>query len=175
MSFSFCFSPMRRATLCAMASSFLGSGGKPLFWQLWHSLQAMPFSFLVFVIVAAGNALLIFGFCGIRCRQCSSHFWLCGIRYRRGPSMVRNMRAVLKKASWGTRRIILRHWCKKTGVFGTEGIFGAQNSLLWYATHFHQGYSVPGPITETTQKRTNLATCPFLVAGAGLEPTTSGL
>ena len=31
--------------------------------------------------------------------------WVVGIRYRRGPPMVRNMRAVLKKASWGTRRI----------------------------------------------------------------------
>ena len=31
--------------------------------------------------------------------------WVVGIRYRRGPPTVRNMRAVLKKASWGTRRI----------------------------------------------------------------------
>ena len=31
--------------------------------------------------------------------------WVVGIRYRRGPPIVRNMRAVLKKASWGTRRI----------------------------------------------------------------------
>ena len=42
-----------------------------------------------------------------------SHFWLCGIRYRRGPPMVRNMRAVLKKASWGTRRIFRGIRCKK--------------------------------------------------------------
>ena len=28
-----------------------------------------------------------------------------GIRYRRGPTGVRNMRAVRKKVSWGTRRI----------------------------------------------------------------------
>ena len=34
--------------------------------------------------------------------------WVVGIRYRRGPPMVRNMRAVLKKASWGTRRIFGR-------------------------------------------------------------------
>ena len=38
------------------------------------------------------------GICGIR-----------HIRYRRGPSVVRNMRAVLKKASWGTRCIHQRH------------------------------------------------------------------
>ena len=39
--------------------------------------------------------------------------WVVGIRYRRGPPMVRNMRAVLKKASWGTRRIIWGIRCKK--------------------------------------------------------------
>ncbi|CCX57528.1 unknown [Bacteroides sp. CAG:1060] len=31
--------------------------------------------------------------------------WVVGIRYRRGPPMVRNMRAVPKTGSWGTRRI----------------------------------------------------------------------
>ena len=36
-----------------------------------------------------------------------------GIRYRRGPTGVRNMRAVLKKASWGTRRIFRGIRCKK--------------------------------------------------------------
>ena len=35
------------------------------------------------------------------------------IRYRRGPPTVRNMRAVLKKASWGTRRIFRGIRCKK--------------------------------------------------------------
>ena len=35
--------------------------------------------------------------------------------------MVRNMRAV-----------------QKTGFYGTEGIFGAQNSFLGYATHFQK-------------------------------------
>ena len=84
--------------------------------------------------------------------------WVVGIRYRRGASLVRNMRAVLKKASWGTRRIFRRLRCKKqastvrkrysvpkTGSSGTRRIFkgpqnstchiervskGAQNSLL---------------------------------------------
>ena len=65
-----------------------------------------------------------------------------GIRYRRGSPMVRNMRAVLKKASWGTRRIFIRLRCKKqastvrkrysvrkTGSSGTRRIFkGPQNS-----------------------------------------------
>ena len=53
--------------------------------------RAMPFSFLSLEAFSAGNALL---FSGIR-----------RIRYRRGPPTVRNMRAVLKKASSGTRRI----------------------------------------------------------------------
>ncbi len=82
--------------------------------------------------------------------------------------MVRNMRAVLKKASWGTRRIFGSIRCKKqastvrkghsvhenplflhgrrfqrnsvlkTGFYGTEEIFGAKNSLLWYATHLQR-------------------------------------
>ena len=70
--------------------------------------------------------------------------WVVGIRYRRGPPMVRNMRAVLKKASWGTRRIFRRLRCSKqastvrkrysvpkTGSSGTRRIFkGPQNSRL---------------------------------------------
>ena len=77
-----------------------------------------------------------------------------GTRYQRGPPMVRNMRAVLKKASSGTRRVFrsirckkqastvrkrysvhenpiflhgrrfLRNSVRKTGFYGTEGIFG---------------------------------------------------
>ena len=68
--------------------------------------------------------------------------YVSGIRYRRGPPTVRNMRAVLKKASWGTRRIIGSIRCKKqastvrkrysvrkTGSSGTRRIFkGPQNS-----------------------------------------------
>ncbi len=52
--------------------------------------------------------------------------------------MVRNMRAVLKKASWGTRRIFVRLSVPKTGFYGTEEIFGAQNRLLWYAMHLQR-------------------------------------
>ena len=53
--------------------------------------RAMPFSLLSLEAFSAGNALL---FSGIR-----------RIRYRRGPPTVRNMRAVQKTGSWGTRRI----------------------------------------------------------------------
>ena len=38
--------------------------------------------------------------------------------------------------SYGTRRVFKGTLCKKTGFSSTEGIFGAQNSLLRYATHF---------------------------------------
>ena len=61
--------------------------------------RAMPFSFLSLEAFSAGNALL---FSGIR-----------RIRYRRGPPTVRNMRAVHKKASSGTRRIFGGIRCKK--------------------------------------------------------------
>ena len=65
-----------------------------------------------------------------------------GIRYRRGPSMVRNMRAVLKKASSGTRRIFRGILCKKqaspvrkgysvpeTPSYGTEQTRGAKKCI----------------------------------------------
>ena len=77
---------------------------------------------------------------------------MSGIRYRRGPPMVRNMRAVLKKASWGTRRIFGSIRCKKqastvregysvpkTAFSGTRRIFkGALNSLLLHRMHFRK-------------------------------------
>ena len=84
-----------------------------------------------FVAFGTGNALLLSA--------------VCGIRYRRGHPMVRNMRAVLKKASWGTRRIFRGIRCKKqafpvrkgysvrkTGFCGTRCVFkGAQNSTCY--------------------------------------------
>ena len=117
MSFSFCFSPMRRAALFALASSFLAAlafaagnafsflvfvilvaGNAFSFLALWYSLQAMP-SHFGFVELAAGNALLLSA--------------VCGIRYRRGPPTVRNTHSVLKTGSWGTRRIFRGIRCKK--------------------------------------------------------------
>ena len=91
--------------------------------------------------------------------------------------MVRNMRAVLKKASWGTRRIFgsmrcekqastvrkghsvhenplflhgrrfLRNSVLKTGFYGTEEIFGTKNRLLWYAAHLQRLAEQPTPQT----------------------------
>ena len=63
------------------------------------ALFALGSSFLAVVAFAAGNALLLSA--------------VCGIRYRRGPSTVRNTHSVLKKASWGTRRIFRGIRCKK--------------------------------------------------------------
>ena len=57
------------------------------------------------------------------------------------------MRAVLKKASWGTRRIFVKASVLKTGFYGTEEIFGAKNSLLWYATHLKRPAEHPTPQT----------------------------
>ena len=64
-------------------------------------------------------------------------------RYQKQTFTVPNMRAVLKKASWGTRRIFRGTRCAKTGFYGTEGIFGAKNSLLWYATHLQRPAEQP--------------------------------
>ena len=70
----------------------LAAAFRAMFW-------AMPFSFLSLEAFSAGNALL---FSGIR-----------RIRYRRGPPTVRNMRAVQKTGSYGTRRIFRGIRCKK--------------------------------------------------------------
>ena len=151
MSFSFCFSPMRRAALFALASFFLAAVA---------FAAGNAFSFLAFVILDAGL----------------SHFWLCGIRYRRGPSMVRNMRAVLKKASWGTRRIFRGIRCKKQAFPVRKGYSVRRTASCGTRCIIHQGYSVPEtpfygteqtlgakkalPSPKQHKKRTNLATCP---------------
>ena len=62
-------------------------------------LRAMPFSFLSLEAFSAGNTFLLSG--------------ICDILYQRGPPTVRNMRAVLKKSSSGTRRIFGSIRCKK--------------------------------------------------------------
>ena len=83
-------------------------------------------------------------------RQTGQRVSVREIRYRKQPPTVRNTHSVLKKASWGTRRIFGSIWCKKqaflvregysvpeTAFWCTERIFkGALNSLLWYATRF---------------------------------------
>ena len=64
---------------------------------------AMPPLFWQFDKFAAGNAFPISGFVAFGTGVLGVLWWLggwvVGIRYRRGPTGVRNMRAVLKKAS----------------------------------------------------------------------------
>ena len=60
-------------------------------------------------------------------------FGIRHIRYRRGASGVRNMRAVQKTSFWCTRRVFKGTRCKKTGFWCTEWKFGAKKGLLVYA------------------------------------------
>ena len=83
----------------------------------------MLFSFLVFVILAAGNA---FSFLALWHSVPERAFY--GTEYA--------CRAQNRLLGYATH--FQRHSVQKTGVSGTEGIFGAQNSLLWYATHFQR-------------------------------------
>ena len=119
MSFSFCFSPMRRATLFALDSSFLA---------VVAFVAGNAFSFLVFVVLAAGNA---FSFLALwySVPERASY----GTEYAFGA----------QNRLLGYATHFQRHSVQKTGFYGTEGIFGAQNSLLWYAAH--HGYSVQPP------------------------------
>ena len=84
-----------------------------------------------------------------------------GTRYRRGPPTVPNMRAVLKKASSGTRRVFSGTRCSKqastvrkrysvpkTGFCGTRRTFkGALNGILSHRTHFQRPAEQPTPQT----------------------------
>ena len=84
-----------------------------------------------------------------------------GTRYRRGPPTVPNMRAVLKKASSGTRRVFRSIRCKKqastvrkrysvhkTGFCGTRRIFkGALNGILSHRTNLQRPTEQPTPQT----------------------------
>ena len=80
-----------------------------------------------------------------------------GIRYRRGPPTVRNMRAVLKKASSGTRRIFRGIRCKKQAFpvrrrysvpeapfSGTGQARCPENSLVMHGAQFIKRRSVQG-------------------------------
>ena len=85
-------------------------------------------------------------------RQTGQRVSVREIRYRKQASTVRNVRAVLKKASSGTRRIFRSIRCKKqaflvregysvpeTAFWCTERIFkGALNSLMLHRMHFRK-------------------------------------
>ena len=57
-----------------------------------------------------------------------------GIRYRRGPTGVRNDACRAQKGLLGYATHFQRHSVQKTGFCGTEGIFGTGNPLLRYGT-----------------------------------------
>ena len=62
-----------------------------------------------------------------------------GTRYRRGPPMVRNMRAVLKKASWGTRRIFGSTRCSKQAPVVQKRYSVHENPLFLHGRRSFRG------------------------------------
>ena len=94
-------------------------------------------------------------------RQTGQRVSVREIRYRKQPPTVRNTHSVLKKASWGTRRIFRSIRCKKqafpvrkgysvpkTAASGTRRIFkGALNSLLLHRMHLQRPAEQPTPQT----------------------------
>ena len=163
MSFSFCFSPMRRAALFALASSFLAA---------LAFAAGNAFSFLVFVILAAGNALLILA------------LWY---------SLQAMLFSFLPFVAFGTGEGLLRYGirirCSKQAPGVRDAFseaFGAKNRLLRYGRDIR--YQKPPSLVRNrsldakkghhrNNKKEQDKSCDLscLVAGAGLEPTTSGL
>ena len=130
---------------------------------------------------------LLSGICDTRCRQCFLLFWRCGIRYRRGPPTVRNTHSVLKTGSWGTRRIFRGIRCKKqafpvqkgysvrrTASRGTRRIMDIRCSPPSLVRNRSLD-AKKGHHRNNTKKQDKSCDLSCLVAGAGLEPTTSGL
>ena len=185
MSFSFCFSPMRRAALFALAFS-LGQG-ENLFSGSCGIRCRQYFLLSGICDTRCRQCFLLFWRCGIRYRQCLLLSAVCGIRYRREPSMVRNMRAVLKTGSWGTRRIFRGIRCKKqafpvqkgysvrrTASRGTRRIMDIRCSPPSLVRNRSLD-AKKGHHRNNTKKQDKSCDLSCLVAGAGLEPTTSGL
>ena len=111
------------------------------------ALFAPDSSFLAVVVFAAGNAFLLSGICGIRCRQCSSHFGF--VVLAAGNALLifgfvilvaDNAFSFLPFVAFGTGNafsfLALWHSVPERASYGTEYAFGAQNRLLGYATHF---------------------------------------
>ena len=64
--------------------------------------------------------------------------WVVGIRYRKQAFTVRNMRAVLKKASWGTRRIFGGTRCKKQASTVRKRYSVHENPLFLHGRRFQR-------------------------------------
>ena len=97
-----------------------------------HAIQESPSHFCPFLAFGAGNTLLLSG--------------VCDIRYRKPPPTVRNRHSVLKKGSYGTRRVFKVTRCKKQapvvrkrysvlkkGSYGTRCVFSAR--ILFSTIH----------------------------------------
>ena len=107
--------------------------GAPLFWRLWHSVQAMPFPFLAFVAFGTGKGLLRYGI-DTRCAKqppvvrdafseaLRAQNRLLGygrdIRYRKRPPTVRD--AFSKARNSRLRRLWTASCCTGHIFRGTE-------------------------------------------------------
>ena len=70
-------------------------------------------------------------------RQTGQRVSVREIRYQKQTSTVRNEHSVLKKASWGTRRIFGSIRCKKQAFLVREG-YSVPETAFWYATHLQR-------------------------------------
>ena len=70
--------------------------------------------------------------CGGNLPQCER------TRYQKQAFTVRKGHSVHENPLFLHGRRFQRNSVLKIGFYGTEEIFGAKNSLLWYATHFRK-------------------------------------
>ena len=68
-------------------------------------------------------------------------------RCKKQASTVRKRYSVYENPLFLHGRRFQRNSVLKTGSYGTEEIFGAKNSLLWYATHLQRPAEQPTPQT----------------------------
>ena len=126
MSFSFCFSPMRRAALFALAFS-LGQGE-----NLFSGSCG----------IRCRQYFLLSGICDTRCRQCFLLFWRCGIRYRQCLLLsavcgIRYRQCLLILALWHSVQAMLFSFLPFVA-------FGTGESLLWYGICVPCSKQAPG-------------------------------
>ena len=92
----------------------------------------------VAVAFGTGEGLLVYGIC-VRCKKRAP-----GVREAfskalgaKNRPLVYRMGARYRRRASGVREAVhRRHSVQKTGFSGTEGIFGVQKGLLWYAKRF---------------------------------------
>ena len=118
------------------------------FWLLWHSVQAMLFSFLPFVALAAGNAFLLFGFVAFGTGEGLLWYGICVPCSKRPPGV----RDAFSEA-FGVKNRLLRYGrdirCAEQPSVARDasGIFGIR------------------PPPETTQKKDKSCDLSFFSSG----------